>query len=130
MAAVWLDTWVMACPNYDEKARRAWAAARGAITERLVGSVHGEGWHWCIHATTGLEVLAAEEVAATAGCSEVHAMVGRVIFSSDASAQTLRQTLRSALLLSYLVLASPACATWTHTPTVVHFDSVEQKSDA
>ena len=108
MAAAWCDTWAMACPNTDVKSRKAWLGARGSIPAPLLDSVHGgDGRHFCIHATTGLEVIAAEEVARTASCSNVHALVGRVIFTSDAHPTTLVRSLRSANLVSYCVWAAP-----------------------
>lgn len=70
--------------------------------------IHGCGQHWCIHAVSGLEVLAAEEVMATPGCSDVYALVGRVIFfAGELPLEHHLRGLRSALRLSLLCWATP-----------------------
>ena len=88
--------------------RCAWQGARGHLPPKMLHPVHGNGsdW-WCLHSIGGLEVLAAEEVAAKVG-GAVHAMVGRVIFQANGKGLKELRGLRSATMLSLLVWAAPA----------------------
>jgi len=105
---LWYDTWTCSCAARDEKARRAWHGARGVLPGALLTApIHGRGAHFVAHAVGGLEALAAEEIAATPGCADVHALVGRVVFRSDAPLDSLLR-LRSAVTLSLLCWAAPA----------------------
>lgn len=104
---VWYDTWTAASPSSDQKTRRAWLSARGTIPDALTEPINGDdGVHYCIRAVGGLEVIAAEEVT-RAGYHEVHALIGRVLFTTNEPTASVRD-LRSALMLSLLCWASPA----------------------
>ena len=74
---------------------------------------------YVIHVTGGLEPLSAQEVAEVPGCADVHCLLGKVLFSSNAPLETLRG-LRSAEMLSLLCLALPPPAMPGETPQPAH----------
>ena len=69
-------------------------------------SSHGSDRRFVIHVIGGLETLAAEELEAIEGISEVLLLQGKVLFASSAPLETLR-CLRSAERLSLLCWAAP-----------------------
>ena len=60
---------------------------------------------YVIHVAGGLESIASEEIAEVPDCSDVQCLLGKVLFSSTASPETLRK-LRSAELLVLALLHS------------------------
>eukprot|EP00965_Chrysotila_dentata_P191422 6174521-Pleurochrysis_carterae.AAC.3 len=69
-------------------------------------TVFGSGRQFVIHCVGGLETLAAKEVASIDGCHVLLTLVGKVVFVSDASIDTLL-SLHTAEMLSLLCWATP-----------------------